>query len=375
MSKLERKGMQQVRKEYADPSKPGSFQSPEKFYFEFKKRHPGTKLTQNQVQEYLSGEDTYTLNKEVRTKFSKGRIVVTGLNDIWEADLADLSKFSKHNLEKKYILGVIDIFSRKLYVSTLTNKRSDTVIKGFSTILKNARGTCNSLRTDMGSEFTNVQFNNFLKSRGIGHYYSHGTSQSAYIERVWKTVKKRLIKAMREKSTLSYTKMLSSIVSSYNRTMHSSIGMPPIKVNKQNEDQVRYTQYLIWKDRHPTRRTSFKYRVGDVVRISKRKEKIQSEYKERWSRESYVIFDRMMSDGVQRYKLKDMDGEKVAGSFYQGEIQKIRPDREGRLYEIDKVLRYRTTKGKRQALVSWRGYNKKFNSWIEAAELKDAIRV
>jgi len=52
------------------------------------------------VEEWLSGQNTYTLHMSVRKKFPRNRYTVTNINDAWENDLADLISLSKYNKYK-----------------------------------------------------------------------------------------------------------------------------------------------------------------------------------------------------------------------------------------------------------------------------------
>ena len=365
-----------MSREYHDISKSGSYQSPGKFYLSFEACHPKSKVTLNNVREWMKQEDTYTLNKEYRGKFAKPNIVVAGLNDTWEADLADLSKYSKSNNGYKYLLGVIDVFSRKLYLRPIINKYAQTVIDAFAEILTEAGSKCNKLRSDMGNEFTNDLFQNFLRSKGIGHYFSHGTAQCAYIERVWKTIKKRIVKFMFETKSKRYIDNIEGIVSSYSNTVHSITGLPPNEITLQNESDVIYTEYLARCKREggvksTPKKVRYRFKVNDIVRIAKRKEKIGGEYKEKWSREKYKVYKRSKTYGVPLYNIMDADGDIIAGSFYERELQEVSEDEEDKLYEIDRVLKVRVNKGVKEGLVSWRGYDKKFNTWIPMTQIQD----
>jgi len=64
------------------------------------------------------------LQKPVRNRFPRNPYTVTNIDDIWEMDLADLSSLSKYNDKYKYLLNVIDIFSRFAWGVTLKDKTS-----------------------------------------------------------------------------------------------------------------------------------------------------------------------------------------------------------------------------------------------------------
>ena len=64
-------------------------------YREAKKRYPS--LTFLQVKTWLQSKDTYTLLKPVRYNFPRNRIIVTGIDNQWQADLVDISSFARFN--------------------------------------------------------------------------------------------------------------------------------------------------------------------------------------------------------------------------------------------------------------------------------------
>ena len=89
-----------------------------------------------------------------------------GIDAIWAADLVDMQKFSKWNKGVKYLLMVIDVFSKYGWVRSLKDKKTETVSKAFDDIFKSKRKP-QMLWTDKGSEFISKHFKEFLKSKGI----------------------------------------------------------------------------------------------------------------------------------------------------------------------------------------------------------------
>ena len=108
-----------------------------------------------------------------------------------------------------------------------------------------------------------------------------------------------------------------------------------------------------------------KFQVGDKVRISKYKRKVfDKDYTENWTEELFII-DKIQYTTPITYKLKDLNDEKIKGSFYEPKLLKANQE----IFRIDKVIR-RDYK-KKQALVKWKGYNDDFNSWIPIKDLVD----
>jgi hypothetical protein len=72
--------------------------------------------------------------------------------DVWEADLLDVQGISKFNDNFKYLLTVIDVFSKFLHVVPLNSKTGQTVVSAFQSVFTNKQSPL-TLRTDKGIEF------------------------------------------------------------------------------------------------------------------------------------------------------------------------------------------------------------------------------
>ena len=84
-----------------------------------------------------------------------------------------------------------------------------------------------------------------------------------------------------------------------------------------------------------------------------------------WTEELFTISS-VKATKPPTYTIEDLRGEPVEGSFYEAELQKSTQE----VFRIDKVIKRRTTKrGKEEALVSWKGYDSSFNSWVAISEL------
>ena len=87
---------------YYDTKNPGSLGGVEKLEI----------ATGQPVKDWLITQDTYTLHKPIRRRFSRRRVTVSGIDDQWQADLVDLSTIQKENKNFKYLLTCIDVFSK-----------------------------------------------------------------------------------------------------------------------------------------------------------------------------------------------------------------------------------------------------------------------
>ena len=146
---------------------------------------------------------------------------------------------------------------------------------------------------------------------------------------------------------------------SYNSTYHRSIGMAPSEVTSANQETV-------WQrlNGHESVGTP-KFTVGDRVRISKAKRHFEKGYMANWTEELFTIVDAHRSDPPV-YRLVDWHGDKLDGTFYEPELQKVIVPK-GETYRVESVLRCRNKR--REVLVKWPGYTTSFNSWIDAKTL------
>ncbi|KAK9730804.1 Integrase core domain [Popillia japonica] len=94
------------------------------------------------------------LHKPARRNFRRRRVIIKGLDDLWQADLADFKLYSRENRRYKYILVVIDAFSKFLWTQPLKTKSAMEVKDAMDKILKEGRHPKN-LQTDAGKEFYN----------------------------------------------------------------------------------------------------------------------------------------------------------------------------------------------------------------------------
>ena len=302
------------------------------------------------------------LHKPITRNFQKRSVISNGIDDIWAADLVEMQKFSKWNKGIKYLLMVIDVFSKYGWIRGLKDKKTETVSKAFDDILKSKRRP-KMLWTDKGSEFISKHFKDFLKRERINLYHTENEEKSSVVERWNKTMKNRMWKMFTVNNNTVYWDKKDKLVDDYNNTRHSSIKMTPFEASKKNNaNKVRsnlYGDLIYLKPVKP------KFAIGDRVRISKYKRKVFDKgYTPNWTEEIFVI-DKVLPTKPVTYNIVDLMGEDIKGSFYEQELQKAKQQ----TFRIEKIIR-RDNK-KKMASVKWSGYPDKFNSWVSLKDLVD----
>ena len=128
----------------------------------------------------------------------RGKVVVEGIDDQFDIDLASLIYYADENDGYKYILVVIDIFSHYGWVEPLKDKTANEIVKAFDKVLQEGR-IPKRLRSDAAKDFTSEKFQKYVKSKKITHFVTHTEKQANYVECFIKTLKSKIFKYMVEK--------------------------------------------------------------------------------------------------------------------------------------------------------------------------------
>ena len=116
------------------------------------------------------------------------------------------------------------------------------------------------------------------------------------------------------------------------------------------------------------KKAQYKYKQGDRVRVSHLRKAFHRAYSQQLSGEIFTIVSRWRRDNIPVYKIADWDGSPIEGTFYQPELQKVTVNPED-TFRIEKILKRRKRGNKREVLVSWLYYPKKFNSWLPEKDI------
>ena len=295
------------------------------------------------------------LHKPVKRKFRKRRVLVSGIDKIWAADLADMQALSKENEGYKFLLLVIDTFSKYGWIVPLKDKKGETIVKALKEIFKESGRRPDKLWTDKGREFFNKDVRDLVYL-----YATENEEKSSIAERWIRTMKEKMFKYFTDNNTYNYIDALPELVEDYNNTVHSSTKLTPTDASKEENELTVWRN--LYPDRYKTSRLNPKFSVGDEVRITKKKKDFEKGYTARWTEEIFTIKEIRETNPIT-YKLEDLQGEEIEGTFYEPELQKT----EQQIYRIEKIIK----KEKGRSFVKWKGYSDKFNSWVDNKDLID----
>lgn len=295
------------------------------------------------------------IHRPARKNFKRRSVVLKGIDDLWQADLIDLQKFHKVNKGYKYILTVIDTFSKYAWCVPIKSKTKTEVKNSFELIIQLTKRIPKNLQTDFGKEFYNNEFERYVNSLKINHYSTYSVKKASIVERLIKTLKSKLYKHFSLIGNYKWVgKPLDDIVKSYNQTVHRTTKFKPIDVNFDNDIQVSKNIEKSQINMHYKRN---KFKIGDCVRISKYKSAFHKGYTPNWSTELFTIIHVNRTTPVA-YHIQDQRKNKILGAFYEEELQKTNYPN---VYLVEKVIK----KKGRKLYVKWLGLSNSENSWID----------
>ena len=150
---------------------------------------------------------------------------MNAIDEIWDADLIDMQTFSKDNNGLKYLLTVIDIFSKFVWIVPLKRKPGQEVANAFSRILKERRSS--ETWVDSGRQFYNKDVQKLVELFSI-----ENEEKYCVIERFNKTIKETMFKYFSANNTRKFVDVLDILVNQYNNTIHASIKMTPKEASR-----------------------------------------------------------------------------------------------------------------------------------------------
>jgi len=299
------------------------------------------------------------IHKKVIRKFDRRQVFTSYTDDIWCADLLDMSNLKNKNKKITFLLTVMDIFSRYAWVIPLKKKSEKEVLEGFKSI---GHFPVN-LWTDEGKEFYNKSFKELCREAHINLYHTFSGLKSVFIERFNRTIKLKIYQHLDEFQTEKYLDVLPELVATYNDTVNSSTGQTP--------NAIYLDHKLPTKKVTITPDTVEAFKVGDFVRISKQKGLFEKGYTHNYSKEVFKVKSVDTSDTPITYELEDQMDEKIDGQFYKQELLKTEIPH---FKVFNKVEETKTENKKKKYLVSFQGHGNKFNQWVDETELKKLKR-
>ena len=190
----------------------------------------------------------------------------------------------------------------------------------------------------------------WLEKNDIEMYSTHNEGRSAVAEIFIRALKKEIYKYMTSISKNVYIDKLDDTVNKYNNTYHNTIKMKLVDVKPRT--YIEYSKEMNYQDP--------KFKIGDIVTISKYKNIFAKGYVPNWSEEVFVIKE-VKTTAPWTYVIGDVKGAEIVETFYEKQLQKANKKE----FRVEKVMKRKGDK----LCVKWKGYDSSFNSCSDKKDI------
>ena len=303
------------------------------------------------------------LHRPMRKNFERRTTSSRGFLDLLQADLIEMIPYQKSNKDFRYLLTVINVFSKYAWARAIKRKTAKCVTEAMRDILNSKDGKLfkptRLLQTDGGNEFFNATFRRMLKEYNTRLYSTQSEKKAAVVERFNRTLKTNMWREFTARGSYKWIDILDGLLEEYNNSKHRTIGMKPSDITLADEAFLLEKHSKVESSK---KRGSVRFRKGDCVRISRFKGVFEKGYTPNWSVELYIV-DRVLPTSPVTYRLRDTKGALIMGSFYNEELSKTSYKD---TYLVDKIVR----RCGNRVLVKWYGFPSSENTWEEVGSIE-----
>ena len=240
-------------------------------------------------------------SKPPKKYYPTNKTDVYHIDDIWSLDILDLKDSGpENNRNYRYVLVIIDNFSKYGWTKSLKNKNAQTIKDSFENILISSKRKPNLFETDRGKDYYNNIFQDFLNKNNIKLYSRNSSYGAVFAERFNRTIRDLLRKIVFEHGDANWIDILPTITKQYNNKVHSSTKLTPIQASlKKNEGFVH--KNLIDK----RNKIKPKFQMNDLVRTSDLRKTFSKSDTTNWSYKLYKITE-IIKDTIPSYRLDNL---------------------------------------------------------------------
>ena len=273
------------------------------------------------VKTFLNKNATYRKFKKNKTNFKRARIHVTSLGHIYQSDLFDVQKLSRSNSGYRYILLVVDCFSRMVYARPIKRKSAELMAIAMRDIFEGIQksGILSAsvmLGSDLGSELWNTEVDKVYDDFNLNHYALRAPKKASLAEISGRYLMDRLYKHLYATETKRWVDDLQKFVIAKNKRTNKKLGgLSASQVTFENQAEVYDHLYPEeWHDNTPLE-------IGQKVQLALDRMPFSKSFTGYFSEKVYVILRTRDHNGIFRYTIADTDDDQeVSGTYYAEEL-------------------------------------------------------
>ena len=268
-------------------------------------------MTQKNIKIFIN--EIYS--KGPKKYYATNKTDVYFIDGIWSLDILDLKDYGpKNNRGYRYVLVVIDNFSKFGWTVPLKNKNAQTIKDSFENILKSSKRKPNLIETDRGKEFYNNIFQDYLNKNNIKLYSRNSSYGAVFAERFNRTIRDLLKKIVFEHGDGNWIDVLPTITKQYNNRIHSSTKLSPKDASLKKNEGLVYKNLL-----DKRKKIKPKYEIGDLVRTADLKKTFSKGDTTNWSYKLYKITE-IVNDTIPSYKINNLSERYIESLLKKTEL-------------------------------------------------------
>ena len=207
----------------------------------------------------------------------------------------------ENNTGYRYVLVIIDNFSKFGWTTPLKNKNAQTIKDSFENIIINSKRKPNLIESDRGKEFYNNFFQDFLNKNNIKLYSRNSSYGAVFAERFNRTIRDLLKKIVFEKGDGNWIDVLQTITKQYNNRVHSSTKLTPFQASLKKNEGYDYKNLL-----DKRKKIKPKFQINDLIRTADLKRTFSKGDTTNWSYKLYKITE-IINDTIPSYKIENLN--------------------------------------------------------------------
>ena len=254
-------------------------------------------MTQKNIKIFIN--EIYS--KPPKKYYATNKTNVYYIDDIWSLDILDLKNYGpKNNRGYRYVLVIMDNFSKFGWTIPLKNKNAQTIKGSFENILISSKRKPKLIETDRGKEFYNIIFQDFLNKNNIKLYSRNSSYGAVFAERFNKTIRDLLKRPVFEKGDGNWIDILPTITKQYNNRVHSSTKLTPIQASMKKNEGFVYKNLLDKRNK-----INPKFQINDLVRTADLKKTFSKGDTTNWRYKLFKITE-TINDTIPSYKIDNL---------------------------------------------------------------------
>ena len=195
-------------------------------------------ITREDVNQYLSTKGYFQMSQSITKRINKP-IIAKYPNQMWGIDLIDLNDYKSSNSKWRYIMTVVDIFSRKVFLNKLKLKEAINTAIAFEEIMNRLDVKPKYLLSDNGTEWLG-EFSQMCEEYEIKQNFTRSYSPEAngVVERMNKELRKIMKAFFIRNNNEVWHNILNKIEDNKNHTYNSTVKNAPNEIWTPDKEEI-----------------------------------------------------------------------------------------------------------------------------------------